>query len=113
MKLKEKILLKSIRAKLTPKQTALFKLVLWSVLVVWMVFFATHTVITAQILARWAPAVFPQSPFYQMLANTLPFWYVFTVGLIIVFIARYAYRKLRPRIKPENTSRQDKESKRK
>lgn len=101
MSFKDKVLLKGIRAKLTPKQMALFKLVLWSVLVVWMVFFATHAVITAQILARWAPAVFPQSPFYQMLANTLPFWYVFTVGLIIVFFARYAYRKLRPRIKPE------------
>ena len=97
MSFKNRFLLRDIRDRLTPKQVALFKLVLWSVLMVFLVFFATHTIITAQILARWAPAVFPQEPLYQTLARALPFWYVFTIGLIIVLIARYAYRKLKPK----------------
>jgi glycerol-3-phosphate acyltransferase PlsY len=100
--------MKDIREKLTPKQKALFKLVLWCVLMVWMVLFATHTVITAQILARWAPAAFPQSLYYQMLAKSIPAWYVFTVALIIILVARYAYRKLRPQFRrnPDSKSKE-------
>jgi len=94
MSFKDKFLFKGYKEKLSPKNVALFKLVVWCVLLVWMIFFATHSVITAQILAKWAPAFFPQTPYYQLLARTLSVWYVFTVGLIIFMVAKWAYRKL-------------------
>lgn len=101
MKFKGKILLKGLRRRLSPKEVALFRLVVWCCLLVWMAFFAVHAVITSQILANWAPQVFPQTVFYQILAGTLPVWYLFTVGLIIFISARWAYRKLRlkPKVK--------------
>ena len=108
MSFKDRFLLRDIRSRLTLKQKALFKLVLWCVLVVWMVLFATHTVITAQILARWAPTVFPQSMYYQMLAKSIPVWYVFTVALIIILVSRYAHKKLRPHIRPDNKPKEPK-----
>ena len=68
MKLSNKILLKDLRGKLIPKQVALFKLVVWVVLLVWMVFFLAHSIITAQILGQQIPQVFPQT------INTLKNW---------------------------------------
>lgn len=91
----DKFLLKGLRQKLTPKQVALFKLVLWTVMIVWMIFFLSHSIITAQILARWIPQVFPQTTFYQALGRAIPYWYVFTIGLIEFIIARWTYRKLK------------------
>ena len=95
MKLSNRILLKDLRNRLNPKQVALFKLVVWVVLIVWMVFFLAHSVITAQILAKWVPPVFPQTTFYQALARLIPYWYVFTIGLVEFIVARWAYRKLK------------------
>ena len=95
MKLSNKFLLKGLRNKLTPKQVALFKLVVWTVLLVWMVFFLAQSIITAQILARWVPQAFPQTPYYQALARMIPYWYVFTIGLVEFIIARWAFRKLK------------------
>ena len=94
-KFSDKFLLKNLRSKLTPKQVALFKLVLWTVMIVWMVFFLAHSVLTAQILGRWVPQVFPQTTFYQALARAIPYWYVFTIGLCEFIIARWTYRKLK------------------
>jgi len=88
-------LLKDLRDRLTPKQVALFKLVVWVVLLVWMVFFLTQSIITAQTLARWAPQMFPQTAYYQALARLIPYWYVFTIGLVEFIIARWAFKKLK------------------
>ena len=90
-----KILLKGLRNKLTPKQIALFKLVIWAVLLVWMIFFLAQSILTAQILGKWVPSVFPQTVYYQTLARMIPYWYVFTIGLVEFIIARWAYRKLK------------------
>ena len=95
MNLKNKILLKGLRTRLTPKQVALFKLVVWCVLLVWMVFFLTYAIIMARIMAYQIPLIFPQTTFYQALAKMLPYWFVFTIGLTELIIARWAYRKLK------------------
>ena len=95
MKLSKRILLKGLRNKLTPKQVALFKLVVWVVLLVWMVFFLTQSILTAQILGKWVPGVFPQTVYYQTLARMIPYWYVFTIGLVEFIIARWAFKKLK------------------
>ncbi len=95
MKLSNKILLKGLRGKLTPKQVALFKLVVWTVLLVWMVLFLAQSIITAQILGKWVPGVFPQTVYYQALARIIPYWYVFTIGLVEYIIARWAFKKLK------------------
>lgn len=92
---RDRFLLKGLRSRLLPKQVALFKLVVWCVLLVWMVFFLTHSIITARILARQAPLIFPPTLFYQTLARMLPYWYVFTIGLVEFIVARWAYRKLK------------------
>ena len=95
MKLSNKVLLKDLRTRLNPKQVALFKLVVWMVLIVWMVFFLAHSIITAQILAKQIPQIFPQTIFYQTLGRMIPYWYVFTIGLVEFIIARWAFRKLK------------------
>ena len=92
---KDRFSLKGLRARLTPKQVVLFKLVVWCVLLVWMVFFLAHSIITARILAQRAPVIFPQTLFYQSLARAIPYWYVFTIGLVEFIVARWAYRKLK------------------
>ena len=95
MKSSNKILLRGLRDRLTPKQVALFKLVVWVVLLVWMVFFLAQSIITAQTLARWAPQMFPQTIYFQTLARMIPYWYVFTIGLVEFIVARWAFRKLK------------------
>jgi len=95
MSFKDRWLLKGLRKRLQPKDVALIKLVLWCVIVVWMALFAVHTVVTAQLLAKWAPGVFPEGNWYQMLAKSIPAWYVFTISLVIYFVMRWADRKLR------------------
>jgi len=87
--------LKGIRARLNPKQLALLKLVVWVVILVWMVFFLAHSIITAQTMARAIPQIFPQTLFYQSLARVIPYWYVFTVGLVEFIVARWAFKKLK------------------
>lgn len=112
MKLSSKILLKDLRGKLNPKQVALFKLVVWTILLVWMVFFLAQSIITAQTLARWAPQMFPQTPYYQALARMIPYWYVFTIGLVEFIIARWAFRKLKGKdlIKKDKENNKDETS---
>lgn len=99
MNLKNKILLKDLRTKLTPKQVALFKLVIWCVLLVWMVFFLTFGIAIAIQMHKQIPLIFslifPDTTFYRALAWIIPGWFVFTIGLIELIIARWAYRKLR------------------
>ena len=95
MKPNSRLPLKDVRARLTPKQVALLKLAVWVVILVWMVFFIAHSIITAQIMAKWIPDIFPQTLFYQTLARAIPYWYVFTIGLLEFIVARWAFRKLK------------------
>lgn len=96
MTFRDKMLFKGLRRRLTPRQVVLFKLAVWSALLVWMVFFTTYTIIMTQPLAKWTTIYFPGTPFYQTLARMVPFWWVFTCVLTVVLIARWARRKLRP-----------------
>ena len=96
--------LKGLRARLTPKQVALLKLVVWVVILVWMVFFLAQSVLVAQTLSKWVPGAFPQTLFHQSLARLIPYWYVFTIGLVEFIIARWAFRKLKGKKKPTNNN---------
>jgi len=90
-------MLKRLRNKLSEKDKALFKLVVWAALVVWMVFFFTYSIIVARKFAAIAPYTYGLDTWGQVLAWVGPVWVVFTSLLIIVGIARYASKKLSPK----------------
>ena len=77
-----------------PKSVSIIKLALWSGLVVWMVFFFVFGLVGAQELARGGPFLFGTSTWGQILTWVTPIWVVFTSLLLIVYIARFASRKL-------------------
>jgi len=85
----------NLRARLTPKQATLFRLVLWCLLMVWMVLFLTHTIITARVLAGWAPQVFGNGVLQQGMAHFIPVFYVVVICATIYIIIRWANRRLR------------------
>lgn len=80
---------------LKPKDVNLMKLVLWACLVVWMVFFFAHSIVVAGILSALSPTVFGLSLWGQVMTWVLPIWYVFTVLMVIAFVARWVYRKFK------------------
>lgn len=84
-----------IRNRLTPRQVSLFKLAVWTMLFVWMIFFAAFSIVIAGVLAGLTPQVFGPGIWGQVMTWVLPVWYVFTSFLIVIIIARYANRKLK------------------
>ena len=81
--------------KLPTKQNPLFKLAVWSCLVVWMVFFFAFSLTMAQRAAGWGPSWFGLNTWGQVMTWTLPIWIVFTCLLIVIAVARYAGKKLK------------------
>ena len=84
--------------KLASKQTAVFKLVLWSCLLVWMVFFLSLSMVIAQRAAVWGPEWFGTQTMGQVLTFIFPVWVMFTSLLIVVGIMRWVSRKLMGKI---------------
>ena len=95
-------MLKRLRDKLSERDKTLFKLVLWSMLVVWMVFFFTYSMVIAKIFATIAPAIYGVGIWGQIMTWIGPIWVVFTALLIVVIMAKYANRKLSPKKKEED-----------
>jgi len=84
---------RGIREKLSPKDITLFKLSIWTCLIVWMVFFLVNSLILSNMAGiaavHWYPGVWG-----HIMRWVLPIWIVFTTLLIITLVARYARRKL-------------------
>jgi len=94
-------MLKKLRGRLSERDKALFRLVLWAMLVVWMVFFLTYSIVIAKIFATIAPHAYGVSVWGQIMSWIGPVWVVFTALLIIVIMGKYAARKLSPKEKEE------------
>jgi len=84
--------------KLGPKGRARFKLGVWAGLVAWMVLFLAFGVVMAQRLAAVDPGVysgFGSGALAQIIHKIAPAWLIFTAVLLVIYIAKWAYRKLR------------------
>lgn len=90
-------MLKRLRDRLSERDKVLFKLSLWTVLVVWMVFFFAYSIVMAKTFALRSPYLFGTGLWGQVMTWVLPVWTVFTSLLTIVLMSRYAYRKLSPK----------------
>ena len=77
--------------KLDSKGKALIRLVLWSGLMVWMLFYLALGIVMARRLGslNWSGGLLG-----DVLRWVAPIWIVFTVLLTIVLIARWAFKKL-------------------
>jgi len=95
-------MLKKLRDRLSERDKALFRLVLWAVIVVWMVFFLTYSVVIAKIFATIAPYAYGVSVWGQIMSWVGPVWVVFTALLIIVIMGKYVARKLSPKKEEED-----------
>lgn len=80
--------------KLKPKELSLLKLVAWSMMVVWMVFFFALSLAIARTSARVALLAFGFDKWGQTAAWVLPVWIVFTALLIIFLVGRWTNKKL-------------------
>lgn len=87
-------MLKKLRDRLSPRDAAIIKLALWAGLLTWMVFFFAMGVAAAQRFATMGPEIFGTSLWGQILTWVTPIWIVFTILLVIIYIARFANRKL-------------------
>ena len=85
---------KKLRDRLSPRGVAIIKLALWSGLAVWMIFFFAFGVTAAQRFAAFGPEVFGTSLWGQILTWVTPIWVVFTALLVVVYVARFANKKL-------------------
>jgi len=95
-------MLKRLRGKLGLRDVAVVKLALWSGLVVWMVFFFSLGAVLAPKLAD--PALysgFGSGLFAEVLAWVAPIWVVFTALLVVVYVARFANKRLGRKKKEE------------
>ncbi len=90
---------KRLRDKLSEKDKALFKLALWTMLIVWMVFFLSYSIVMARIFAIRSPFLFGVGTWGQVMTWVLPVLVVFTSLLTVIIIARYAAKKLSSRKK--------------
>lgn len=77
-----------------PKSITVIKLTVWSGLVVWMLFLFAYAIVGAQRLGRAGPELFGTGTLGQVLTWVAPIWVVFTTLLLIVYIARFASRRL-------------------
>ncbi|KKL97494.1 hypothetical protein LCGC14_1833870 [marine sediment metagenome] len=91
---------KGVRGRLSKRDVALFKLVLWCVLIVWAAFFVIYSTAIARIAKAQAVTWWGGS-WGSFLEWTLPIFIVFTALLIVYGILRWAKRKLRPSWKLE------------
>jgi len=89
---------KGIRGKLSKRDVALFKLVLWCVLIVWSAFFFTLSVSISR-MAKASAIIWWPGELGKFMEWSLPIFIVFTSLLIIYGILRWAKRKLQPSIK--------------
>ncbi len=83
-----------IKDRLSDKDKTLFKLVVWACLIVWMVFFFSLSLVKAKTIGVWWALQFGNSQWGQVMAFIVPVWVVFTTLLFILFVARYARKKL-------------------
>jgi len=86
--------MKSIKERLSPKDIALFKLAVWTCLIVWMVFFFANALILAHRAGIMAYDWYPLA-WGGFMRWFLPIWITFTSLLIISLVARWARRKLK------------------
>lgn len=86
---------KGLRKRLSARDIAYFKLALWSCLIVWMLFFLAFSIVYARISVGVLLSIYGADTWGQALAWICPIGIVFTALLIIVLMARYAWRKLR------------------
>ena len=100
-------MLGKIRARFTPKEVTIFKLVLWVALLTWLVFFTIFGVLGTLILSSEASEIYEGRWYKGIMSFTLPTWFIFTVFLIDIGIMRYTNRKLRG---PKNGSTNDTET---
>lgn len=96
---------KKLRSRLSPRDVGIVKLVMWAALLTWMVFFFAFGVVLAPKLANpdWYSG-FGSELFAGILAWVAPIWVVFTSLMVIVYVARFAYKKLG--VKKEETGGQ-------
>jgi len=87
-------MLKGLRNGLSPREVVLFRLAIWTCLVVWMVLFFAFSIVMAGYFAGLGPDLFGEGFGGQVMTWVLPVWTVFTSMLIIVFMARFANKKL-------------------
>lgn len=95
-------MLKKLRDRLSERDKTLFKLVLWSMLVVWMVFFFTYSMVIAKIFATIAPGIYGVGLWGQIMTWVGPVWVIFTSLLIIIGMAKYATKRLLPKKKEKD-----------
>ena len=84
---------KGIRDRLTDSQKALFRLVVWSCLVIWMTAFLIFSVIYSSI-ARNMATTWVEGFMGEMLKWILPAGIIFISVLIVVVIAKFTKKKL-------------------
>ncbi len=80
------------------KSLTIVRLTVWAGLLTWMVFFFALGVVMAKRLADAGPSIywgFGSELLAQVLHWIAPIWVVFTVLLVIVYVARFAARRLR------------------
>jgi hypothetical protein len=84
---------KRLRDRLSERDRKYFKLAVWASLLVWMFFFLVFSVVTARYF-RGIVLSTVSGKGGQILGWVLPVWLVFTAGLIIYYVARFARRRL-------------------
>ena len=80
--------------RLPSNQVKVAKLVLWSCLLVWMVFFLSLSMVIANRAATLGPQYFGTATTGQVLSFIFPVWVVFTALLTAIGIMKWSVKKL-------------------
>jgi len=84
----------SLKDKLSTRDKAYFKLAIWSALLVWMAFLIAFAVTGAIVLADRSKDIW-SGTMGEAMSWLMPIWFIYTLLLIILLVARWANKKLK------------------
>lgn len=98
--MKKEVIVKIWRPK-DPRAVAIIKLTLWAGLLTWMVFTTATGIALARLAAILLPRYIGTDIKGQIWVWVVPIWIIFVTLMLDWAVARFAYRRLRPKNKTE------------